>query len=83
MRFSVGVIAGPQGGHEDLRLPNFSCSWVHHRYRLTGVVDEQFFPRLVLLAHHRFELFGPRPVVMAELAVAIPIRMLLPVLHPQ
>ena len=83
MRFRVGVTAGAQCGYEDLRLPDFSCLWVHHRHRLPGIVDEQFFTRLVLLAHHRFELFGPRSIVMAELAVPVTVGLFLSVLHPQ
>jgi hypothetical protein len=83
VRFDIGVVAGPQDGHEDLCLPDPACFWVHHRCLLTRIIDKQLLPGLMFLAHHRVELFGPMPVVVAELAVAIALGMFLPVLYPQ
>ena len=42
-RFGVGVVAGPQHRHEQLRLPRRPVRWVD-RDRVPGVVEEQLVP---------------------------------------
>jgi hypothetical protein len=37
----------------------------------------------MLLSHHRVEPLSPLPVMVAELAVAVAVRLFLPVLNPQ
>ena len=48
-----------------------------------GKAGEQLLPGPVGLAHDDVHLAGPGPVQVAELAVAVPVRVLLPVLQPQ
>ena len=79
----VGVAACAQAGHEYLRLSNSSGLPVNYRHRLPGVVHKHLLPGLVLLPHAQIQLLFPPAVELTELAVAVAVGMVLPVLLPQ
>ena len=81
-RFSIGVGTRPQHHHEQRGLPDRSRIWILHRHRRSGPIDEALLARLVLLAKNHVLLPPPLPIQVAEPAVAIALRVLLPVLFP-
>jgi len=81
--FDVGVVAGPQHRHEDLRLAHLPGAPVHHRHRLPGIVHEQFLARHIVLAQHRLQGTLPAPVELTELAVLIAVGVGRPILLPE
>jgi len=81
-RLREGVAAGAPHRHEHLRLPHLARARVDHRHRRAAIVDEQLLSGPVHLAHAQVQLATPRPVQVAEPAVLVTIRMLLPILLP-
>ena len=82
-RFDVGVVRRPQHGHEHLGGADFAAAAVGHADGLAGVVDEQALARCVGLPHRRRQLLVPAPVVLAERAVLVAVRLLGLLLFPQ
>src|SRR5258708_36754378 len=78
-RLGIQVAGGPHHGDEQLgpqqHLPGLA---VPDRDGVAGEIDEQLLPRPVDLAHDDVDLASPGPVQVAELAVAVPARGLLP-----
>ena len=81
--FGVGVVGRAHHGHKDLCLVDLSGGAVNDGDGLAGIVHEQLLTGPVVLAHHHVQLAPPGPVVLAEPAVLIPIRISLPVLLPE
>ena len=77
------IMAAGTGGHiipgiavaREVQRRGWTVSWLG---TATGMEN-----RLVPPTHHGFELLRPLPIVVTELAVAIPLGMGLPILHPQ
>lgn len=67
----VGVVAGPEHGDEDLGGMDLTRSAIDDRYGLAGIVDEQFLAGAVALAQGAGQGITVRPVVHAELGVAV------------
>lgn len=82
-RFDKRIVARPQGGNEQIRIPGLARSRVHNRDRLAGIIDEEFFSGPVCLPQARVEPGRPLPVMMAELAILITPGVGLSVFEPQ
>ena len=83
-RLGVQVAGRPHHRDEKLRAQgNLASAPVPDRDRVAGEIDEQLLPGLMRLAHRHVDLAAPLPVQAGELAVAVPVRVSLPVLHPQ
>ena len=76
-RFRVGVIRGAQHRDEELDRDHLAGGRLDHRRLLPGVVDEQLGAGAVDLAHREPPAVEPAAVDLAELGVAVPVRMLL------
>jgi hypothetical protein len=83
LSLSIGVVAGAQGGHEDLSLSDLSGVGIDYGDCLSGVVHEQLLPGFVGEAHGWVQAFGPLPVECTELAVPVAVRGSLSILNPQ
>jgi len=75
MCFGVGVAAGPQGGDEDVGLPDLTGFQIDDAHRLTSVVHEHLLSGLVSEPHGRVQLPGPQTVELAEATVSVAIGM--------
>jgi hypothetical protein len=69
-----------QGGNEHLYFARFAGASLHDRGRHSGIVDEELLAGAVDLAHRELSLLGPAPVVLAELGISIPGRMIFQIL---
>jgi len=49
--FGIGIAAGAQGGHENLRLTYFPRFRIGDRNGIPGIIHEQLSTRLVVLPH--------------------------------
>ncbi len=81
--FGIGEARGAEHPDEQFdgnELAGFSLDDVQP---FAGEVFEQLLAGTVMLAHRGRELAPPAPVKLAELAVAIPVRMALEILKPQ
>jgi len=78
-----GVIAGSQGGDEDLGLVDLSGLRIRDLHRLSGIVDEKLFSRPIFLTKAGIQFFGPLMVETAKLAVLVPFRILLFIFMPE
>lgn len=81
--FDVRVVRRAQHGHEHLGAADFAGSAVGHADGLAGIVDEQALDRRVGLPHRCRQLLAPAPLVLAERAVQVAVRLLGLVLLPQ
>lgn len=81
--FDVSVTAGTQHGDEELGLADFIRLRVDDGNGLAGVIDKQFFPGLVRLAHRGLQMLGPFPIVLTELGVGVAVRVGFAILDPQ
>ncbi|BCV24881.1 hypothetical protein [Gelria sp. Kuro-4] len=79
--FGVSVTAGAKYRHEDLGGPHFARRRANHGDGLASVIDEQLLACLVALAHDDVELATPFTLKLTELAVLIPVRLVLLVLQ--
>ena len=79
-RLGVGVVRRAEHGDEQLDLDDLAAVGVDQAGPLARVVDEELIAGQVLLPHRQVALAQPRPVVLAELAVAVPVGVLLQVL---
>ena len=82
-RLGVGEAAGAEHGDEQLDRPQFTRAPVDQRRPLAREVDEGLLAGAVHLAHRRPQPPGPLPVDLAELRVAVAVRMDLGVLLPE
>src|SRR5450759_450855 len=71
LRFHIGITGSTQNCHKDLDLLDFSRRWVDYRYGLPGIIHKHLFACFVVQTHGGFELSGPFPIQLAELAVAV------------
>jgi hypothetical protein len=78
-----GVIAGSQSGHKDLGFMDLPGLVVGDFHGLPGVIDEQLFSSPIFLAKAGIQFFGPLMVKTAELAVLVPLEILLLVFMPE
>ena len=82
-RLGVGEAAGAEHGDEQLDAPQFPRVPVDQRWPLPGEVDERLLAGPVDLPHRRPQPPRPLAVDLAELAVAVAVRMDLGVLLPE
>ena len=82
-RLGVGEAAGAEHGDEQLDRAQFTRAPVDQRRPLAREVDEGLLAGAVHLAHRRPQPPGPLPVDLAELRVAVAVRMDLGVLLPE
>jgi hypothetical protein len=83
-RLGVRVVRGAHHRHEDLRVEeDLPRAAVHNRYRLAGVVDEQFLAGPVILSHHQIDLARPLAVQIVEPGELVAVRVGPLVLFPQ
>ena len=82
-RLGIGVAAGAEDGHEQLRLPDLAGVRVDDGQGLAGEVDEQLLARTVLLAHDHVEAALPAPVGRAEPGVLVAVGVGRLVFHPE
>src|SRR5258708_40278751 len=75
--FGVGVVRGAQRGDEQLDREHFPGGGVDDRRLLPGVVDEQLGAGPMDLAHRQPPALSPASVDLAELGVAVAVRVLL------
>jgi hypothetical protein len=80
--FGIGVGARAQHHHEQRGWPDLSGHRVLNRDLRASPVDETLLAGLVLLAQNHILLPEPSPVQLAESAVAITLRLRLPILFP-
>jgi hypothetical protein len=78
-----GVIAGSQGGYEDLGLVDLPGLRINDLHRLSGIIDEEFLSGPIFLTKAGVQFFGPLMVETAELAVLVPFRILLFIFMPE
>src|SRR5712691_755191 len=76
-RFGVGVVRGAQHGDEQFDLDHLAGGRVDDLRFLPGVVDEQLRAGAMDLAHREPPALEPAAVDLAELGVAVAVRMLL------
>jgi hypothetical protein len=76
-RFGVGVVRGAQHRDEELDCDHLAGGRLDDRRLLAGVVDEQLRAGAVDLAHREPTAGEPAAVDLAELGVAVAVRMLL------
>ena len=82
-RLDVGVVAGPQHGHEEVGGAQLAAFRIDDRKGVAGPVDEQLLAGLVLAAHDHVDLGRPAAVALAEPAVLIALRVGVLVLAPE
>ena len=82
-RFGVGVVRGAEDGDEELDLDQLAGGGLDEPGLLAGVVDEALVASVVDLAHRQAPPLEPAPVDLAELGVAVAVRMLLEILQVQ
>ena len=82
-RFGVGVAGRTENSDEQLRVVHFAGEPVHDLDCLSGVVDEHLIAGQMSLTHGRRQAAFPAPVKLAELAVAVTVRMDASILLPQ
>jgi hypothetical protein len=82
-RLAVGVVGGAEHGDEDGGLADFTAHRVDDGHGRPRVVDEQFLARGMGLAQAHRKPPNPLPVVIAETAVAVAVRMLRLVFLPE
>ena len=82
-RLGVGVVGGAHHRDEDLRRPDLAGAGVDQIDGLAGVIDEHALAGGMGLAHRRRQPALPGAVQLAPAAVAIAVRLALPVLLPQ
>ena len=82
-RLGIGVAGGAEHGDEHLGCMHFAGQAVDEGDRLAGIVDEHPLAGRMGLAHARRQALLPALVALAELAVAIAVRMNGPVLFPK
>lgn len=76
-----GVVRSAEHRDEELDLDHFACLRIDEVRLLPRVVDEELLAGAVLLAHREVPLAEPLAVPVAELRVAVAVRMLLQVLE--
>jgi len=76
-RFRVRVVGGAQHGDEELDLAHLAGGRVDDPWLLARVVDEQLLAGAMDLAHRQAAAPEPAAVALAELGVAVAVRMLL------
>src|SRR5579875_758614 len=81
--FSIGVLAGPQHGNEDRSLTDRPALGVMDGKGVPGIIHEELFAGLMLLAQHDIQTAAPATVELAEAAVAIALGVVLAVFLPQ
>src|ERR1700730_1754294 len=81
-RFRLGVGTRSQHHHEQGGLPDLSRVRILYRDLRPAPVDKPLLAPLVLLAKNYILLPPPLPIQVAEPAVAIPLRVLFPVIFP-
>lgn len=82
-RFDIGIVAGSQGGDEEIGVPGCAGERIRDRHRLPGIIDEEFLSGPVGLPEAYIEPGRPLPVAVAELAVLKTVGMGLLVLVPE
>jgi hypothetical protein len=82
-RLGIGVVTGTQDSHEDRRFPHLPALRIVDGGRGAGVIDEQPLAGAMLLPQHYFLPPQPGAVQVAETAVPISVRVLVPVLFPE
>ena len=79
----IGVVRGPEHGHEDLGVAHLAGGRVHDRHRLAGVVHEEPLAGHVHLAHRTGQVRLPEAVLDAKARVLVRQVVALGVLLPQ
>src|SRR5439155_26567093 len=82
-RFGVRVARGAEGGDKELDVARYPRGRVEQARVLPGIVDEELLAGVVHLAHRERPARQPAPVDVAELRVAVAVRMPLAVLEVQ
>ncbi len=67
----IGVFGRPHHRHEDLRRADLTAARVNDRHGVAAVVDEQFLPGAMHLAHRARQAVAKDPVERAELAIGV------------
>lgn len=80
-RVGVGIVRGAQDRHEEFDGEHFPGQGVDDRRLLPRVVHEALVAGVVDLAHRQAPAVKPAPVELAELGVAVAVRVLLEVLQ--
>jgi len=65
-RLSIGGVGSTPDGNEHLCLVQLPALAVDDRKSLAGVIDKEFLPGAVMLAHDHIELPCPLPIRLAE-----------------
>ena len=81
--FGIRIVACTQNSDENLSIANFTCLLIDYFNSLSTVVGKYFVAGLVNLSHCNIGRPGKLPVEMAELAVAVAVRMLFDVFFPE
>jgi hypothetical protein len=81
--FGIGVTAGGQRGHKNLRCSDFPGFRVGDRHCHPGIIQFQLFSAFVRQSHGIRVGLVPRLIVHPKLREPIPIRMLLPIFLPE
>ena len=82
-RLRIGVVGRSQHRDEDMSTPFRSRRGIEDRHRVASEVDKQLLGRPVRLPHCGRDGLAPKPVEVAESAVAVAVGVLGPVLLPQ
>jgi hypothetical protein len=78
-----GIIAGPQGGHEDVGRVDLSGLGIGDLQGLAGIVNGELLSGPIFLAQARIELFSPLMVETAKLTILVALGELLLVFVPE
>jgi len=82
-RLGIGAVRSTEHRHEDLGHVHFAGERIGDRDTLAGVVDEQFVPGHMLLAHRRRQPPLELAEQLAKTAVRVAVRMDRPIFVPQ
>jgi Kef-type K+ transport system membrane component KefB len=81
--FDVGIGAGAQDGDKQRSRAHGAALGVVDGKGVAGIIDEELFARLMLVAEDDVQLAAPAAVELAEAAVAVAVGVVLAILLPQ
>ncbi len=69
--FGIGVVAGPERGHEQIGFPDLAGPGIRDGNGLSGMIDKQLVAAAVILAQDQIELSFPAGIELAVAAVLV------------
>jgi hypothetical protein len=78
-----GIIAGSQGGHEDVGRVDLSGLGIGDFHRLSSIIDEELFSGPIFLTQTEIQFVDPVLIVITEPAVLVAVRIGFLVFVPQ